>query len=135
MQIGHLQYACPLARKDPKRNKKQQKKPNGWQHTEPLEEEDIQPEHTINQEELDINMEQNGTQDEKAPDPQMEDHIQQQQFPQLEVSGIKRTHGSEGSESDKEPPVNTQEYQQAIIVPPTHSQGWCRVEKKKGRKV
>lgn len=80
-------------------------------------------------------MEQNGTQEEKAPDPQSEDHFRQQERPQLEVSGNKRTHGSEGSESDKEPPVNTQEYSQAIIVPPSDSQGWRRVEKKKGRKV
>lgn len=101
-----------------------------------MEEEDRQTEHTENQEVPDINMEQNGTQDENAPDPQMEpNHIHQHQDPQLEVSGIKRTHGSEGSESDKEPPLNTQEYLQAIIVPPPDSQCWRRVEKKKGRKV
>ena len=40
MHTGHLQYTYPLARKYPKGNKKQQKKPKGWQHIEPLEEED-----------------------------------------------------------------------------------------------
>jgi len=46
LQTGHLQYACPLASKEPKGNKKHQKKPKGWQHTEPLEEEALNTEPT-----------------------------------------------------------------------------------------
>jgi len=42
MQTGHLQNNCPLARKDPKGNKKQQKNPNGWQHIDWREKEDMQ---------------------------------------------------------------------------------------------
>ena len=61
--------------------------------------------------------------------------MKQQQEPQLEVSGIKRTHGSEGSESDKEHPMDTMENQLAIIAPTPNSEGWRRVEKKNGRKV
>lgn len=136
MQTEHLQYTCLLARKDPKGNKKQQKNPKGQQHTDLMEKEDKQTECTENQEEPDINMEQNCTQDVNAPDPQLgPNNIHQHQEPQLEVSGIKRTHGSEGSESDKELSLNTQENQQAIIVPPPDSESWRRVEKKKGRKV
>lgn len=135
-QTGHLQYSCPLVKKNPKGNKNRKKKPNGWQHTEPLEEEDILSEQAVNQEEPDTNMEQKGTQNENTPVPHMEaPHKQMQQNPQLDVSGIKRSYGSEGSESDKDPPVNTLESMQAIIVPSPDSQGWRRVEKKKGRKV
>lgn len=54
---------------------------------------------------------------------------------QMEVSGIKRTHGSEGSESDKELQLNPMENQLAIITSTPDSGGWRRVEKKKGRKV
>jgi len=68
MQIWHLQYACPLARKDPKGNKKQQKKPKGWQHTDLLEEEDMKTEPTGNQSEPDTQMGQKCTQEENAPD-------------------------------------------------------------------
>jgi len=83
-------------------------------------------------------MEQKYTQEENAPDTQLEpDNMKQQQEIQLEVSGTKRTHGSEGSESDKEQLINTT----AISTPTTNStsttnsDGWRRVEKKKGRKV
>lgn len=58
-----------------------------------------------------------------------------QQEPQMEISGIKRTHGSEGSESDKELQLITMENQLAIITPTPDTGGWQRVEKKKGRKV
>lgn len=61
MQIGHLQYPCPLAKKDPKGNKKQQKKPKGWQHTDWWEEEDMQTEPIGNQSEPDIQMGQKYT--------------------------------------------------------------------------
>ena len=38
LQIGHLHSACPQAKKDPKRNKKQYQKPKGWKCTKPYEE-------------------------------------------------------------------------------------------------
>lgn len=38
LQIGHLHSACPQAKKDPKRNKKQCQKPKDWQCTVPREE-------------------------------------------------------------------------------------------------
>lgn len=41
MQTGHLQFNCPLSRKDPKGKKKQQKRPKGWQQTNLMDEEDM----------------------------------------------------------------------------------------------
>ena len=135
IQIGHLQYDCPFARKDPRRTKKQQKKPKGWQHTDPLEEEDINMEPTENQTEPDSQMRQKQTQEVNAPTTHLGPHISDlHQELQMEVSGIKRTHGSEGSESDKELQLIPMENQLAIITPTPDSGGWQRVEKKKGRK-
>lgn len=61
MQTGHLQYDCPLARKDTRRTKNQQKKPKGWQHTEPIVEEDTYVEPTENQPEPETLMKQTFT--------------------------------------------------------------------------
>jgi len=136
MQTGHLQYDCPSAKKDPRKSKKQQKKPKGWQHTEPLEEEDIKEEPTENQMEPDSQTSQKQTQEVKTPSTRTGLIITDlHQELQKEVSGIKRTHGSEGSESDKEQQIITMENQLATITPSTDSGGWRRVEKKKERKV
>lgn len=109
-QTEHLHYAYPLARKEPKGNKKQQKKPKGWQHTEPLEEEELKTEPTGKQ------MGQENIQEEKTQETNLgHNNMEQQQESQREVNGIKRTHSSEGSESDKEQPTNTMENQLAII--------------------
>ena len=63
---------------------------------------------TENQSEPDTQMGQKYTHEENALDTQLGPYnTKQQQEPQLEVSGIKRTHGSEGSESD----MNTMENQ------------------------
>lgn len=78
MQTGHLQYACPLARKDPKGNKKQQKKAKGWQHTDLLEEEDMQTEPIGNPSESDTQKEHKYTQEENAPNTQLEPYNMKQ---------------------------------------------------------
>lgn len=136
MQTGHLQYDFPFARKDPKRTKKQQRKAKGWQHTDPLEEEDINEEPPENQTEPDTQMRQKQTPEVNAQTTHSGPHISDRQPElQMEVSGIKRTHGSEGSESDKELQLNPMENQLAIITSTPDSGGWRRVEKKKGRKV
>lgn len=97
MQTGHLQYDCPFARKDPRRTKKQQKKPKGWQHTDPLEEEDINVEPPENQTEPNTQRRQKKTPEVNAPTTHSGPHISDLQPElQMEVSGIKRTHGSEG---------------------------------------
>lgn len=136
LQTGHLQNNCPLARKDPRKTKKQPKKPKGWQNTDPIEEEDINEEITENLKEPDSQTEQKQAQSANPPPTHAGPIITDlQQEPQLEASGIKRTHSSGGSESDKESPVNTMENQLAIITPIADSGGWRRVEKKKGRKA
>jgi len=74
------------------------KKPKGWQHTDPLEEEDINVEPTENQTEPDSQMGQKQSQEDNAPTTHLGRHISDlHQELQMEVSGIKRTHGSEGS--------------------------------------
>lgn len=134
LQTGHLQNHCPLARKDPRKAKKQPKKPKGWQNTDPIEEEDIIEEPTENLTEPTPHKGQEQTQAANTLPTHAGPNITDlQQELQLEVSGIKRTHSSEGSESDKEPQMNTMENQIAIISPT--AEGWRRVEKKKGRKV
>ena len=81
-------------------------------------------------------MGQENIQEEKTQEKNLgHNNLEQQQEPQLEVSGIKRTHGSEGSKSDKEQPMNTMENQLAIIDTTPNTGGWRRVEKKKGRKA
>lgn len=110
MQIGHLQYNCPLARKDPRKTEKQKKKPKGWQNTEPLEEEDIKEEPTENQTEPDTQMRQKQTQEVDTPSTHTGLIITDlHQELQMEVSGIKRAHVSEGSDSDKELQMSTVE--------------------------
>lgn len=90
MQTGHLQYDCPLARKDPRRTKKQQKNPRGWQHIDPLEEEDINVNPIENQREPDMQMRQQYTQEENAQITHLGPHILDlQEEPQMEVSDIK----------------------------------------------
>lgn len=81
-------------------------------------------------------MRQTFTQEENAPATHLGPHIlDMQRKPQMEISGIKRTHGSEGLESDKELQLIPMENQLAIITPTPDISGWRRVEKKKGRKV
>jgi len=60
--------------------------------------------------------------------------IRQQEL-QLEISGAKRAHSSKGSDSDKKQPMYTGENQLAIIIPTPNTGVWCKVEKKKGRKL
>eukprot|EP00253_Pinus_taeda_P011765 PITA_11765 len=66
LQTGHLQYACPLTSKEPKGNKKQQKKPKGWQHTEPLEEE------ALNTDPTEVQRRQEKMQEENTEGPKLE---------------------------------------------------------------
>lgn len=40
LKTGHLLSACPQARNIPNQSKQQQRQPKGWQHTEPLDEEE-----------------------------------------------------------------------------------------------
>jgi len=51
----------------------------------------------------------------------------------MEISGNKRTHGSEGSDSDKEYPTNSKE-NQSIVTSTPNIGGWRKVEKKKDKK-
>lgn len=133
MQTGHLQNSCPTARKDPRKTRKQPKKPRGWQNTDPLEEEDINEEPTENVREPATQAGQkHAANTPTTPAGPIITDLHQEL--QLEISGIKRTHSSSGSESGKEPQMNTMENQLAIITPTTDSGGWRRVEKKKGRK-
>lgn len=136
MQTGHLQNNCPLARKDPRKNNKTKKKPKGWQHTEPIEEEDLNEDLTENQTEPAPQMEENQTPVANTSSTHTGTNVTEThpEF-QIETSGIKRTHSTEGSESDKETQLVTMENQLAIITPNADSGGWRRVEKKKGRKV
>lgn len=80
---------------------------------------------------MDVQKVQNNThKEEKDPSNPL-----QQQEPQLagmEISGNKRTHGSEGSDSDKYSPINT--VQLSIVTASPNTEGWRKVEKKKGRK-
>lgn len=136
MQTGHLQFNCPLSRQGPKGKKKQQKRPKGWQRTDLMEEEDMQTEPTENQTESDIHPGQENTQEEITPAPhQGPINAHQHQAPQMEVSSIKRPHGSEGSEFYKQLPLIALENQLATITPSPDSERWPRVEKKKGRKA
>lgn len=69
------------------RNKKQQKNPRGWQHTDPLGEEDINEEPTETQTELDYQTGQTYTQGEIAPTTHLGPHYTNlQQEPQMEIS-------------------------------------------------
>jgi len=52
----------------------------------------------------------------------------------MDISGSKQPHGSEGSDSNKEHPINTNEEQLAIVTTTPNTRGWRKVEKKKGRK-
>lgn len=130
LQTGHLQYACPLCSKEPKGNKKQQKKPKGWQQTEPLEEE------ALNTEPTDLQGSQEKAMEENNEEPKLEPiNSERQQDLQLEISGAKRAHSPEGSDSDKEQSVYAGENQLALIVPTPNVGVWRKVEKKKGRKI
>lgn len=50
----------------------------------------------------------------------------------MEISGKKRTHGLEGYDSNKDSPINTN--QLSIITTTPNTEGWRKVEKKKGSK-
>lgn len=50
----------------------------------------------------------------------------------MEITSTKRTHGSEGSDSDKDSPITSEN--QLSIVTTLDIGGWQKVEKKKGRK-
>lgn len=135
LQTGHLQNSFPVALKDPRKAKKQPKKPKGWQNTDLIEEEDILEEPTENPMEPASQAGHKHAQAVNTPPTHVGPIITDlHQELQLEVSGIKRIHSSEGSKSDKEPHMNTMEKQLAIITPNADSGGWRRVEKKKGRK-
>jgi len=114
-------------------NKQQQRKPKGWKHTEPFDEEEDTTETTEYKAETDEQKDQHNTQkEEETPSNPL-----QQQDPQKtgkEISGNKRTHGSKGSESDKDSPITIIENQLSIIISTPNTGGWRKVEKKKGRK-
>jgi len=115
LQIGHLLSACPQARNIPNRNKQQQRRPKGWQHLEPLDEEEDTTDTTEYKAEKDEQKTQRNTQEkEEAPNNPL-----QQQDPWTigkETSGNKKTHGSEESESDKESPITITENQLSIVT-------------------
>ena len=75
-------------------------------------------------------------QEENTEGPKLEPNsmIRQQEL-QLEISGAKRAHSTEGSDLDKEQPGHTEENKLAIIVPTANTRVWRKVEKKKGRKI
>lgn len=130
MQTGYLQNACPLTNKEPKGNRKQEKKPKGWQNTGPLEEE------ALNTEPIDVQMKQGEGPNEGDKKPNEETYNQVlQEDPQLDLSGVKRAHSPEGSESENEKPAYSGEKQLVVIEPSTSTGVWCKVEKKKGRRT
>lgn len=124
-QTGHLHSACP--RTSPNRNKQQQRKSKGRQNIETLVLKVARAE----------KVEHKAKEDEQKiqDNRKQENNLEQEQELQLEVSGIKQTHSSEGLDSDKEQPTNTMENQLAIIDPTPNTDGWRRVEKKKGKKT
>jgi len=131
LQTGHLHSACPQAKKDPKRNKKQFKKPKGWQCTKPLEEEVDEEETTENNAEKDVQNVHNNSQNDEIelssacimrpnnPSQQHETHTLG-----MEVSGSKQTHGSEGSDFDKEYQTNSKENQMSTVTSTPNIGGW-----------
>lgn len=117
-----------MARKEPKGNKKQQKKPQGWQRTKPLDEEELKTKPTDKQ------MGQENIQEERTQETNLgHNNMEQQPEFQLEVSGIKRTHGSEGLKSDKEQPTNTMENQIAIIDTTPNTGCWRKSGEEEGQ--
>lgn len=75
-------------------------------------------------------------QEENTEGPKLEpNNMVRQQELQLEISGAKRAHSSEGSDSDKYQPGHTEENQLAKIIPTDNTGVWRKVEKKKGRKI
>jgi len=108
LQTGHLHSACPKEKQIPKWNKKQQIKPKLWQYTAPLDEEaDTAEEKKYKVEMEDQKVQNNTLKEEEAPNiPKQQ---QETQRTWMEISGIKRSHGLEGSDSDKDSPINTNE--------------------------
>jgi len=87
-------------------------------------------EHNVEEEEQIV--QDNTQKEEEVPSNPM-----QQQGSQLrgkEVVDNKRTHVSEGLESDKDSPKNIIDNQLSIVTTTPNTGGWCKVEKKKGRK-
>jgi len=120
-------------KKHPQSEQLATKEPKGWHHAEPLDEEEdtiVTTEHKV---EKDEQKAQHNTQEqEEAPSNPL-----QQQDPRTnskEISGNKRTHGSKGSELDKESPITITENQLSIVTTTPNSGGRRKVEKKKGRK-
>ena len=67
--------------------------------------------------------------------PNLESHgLVQQQELQLEISGAKRAHSLEGSDSDKDQPAYSEENQLVVFDPTINTRVLRKVEKKKGRK-
>lgn len=118
-QTSHLYNACPSIIK----SKQQPKKPKGWKNT------DVVYKKTASEKKEEQNTTKNKEQENK--DKEMKEEKKQE--PQLEINGNKRSHSPEGSDSDKEQPMNTEGNQLAIIDSTPTIDGWRKVEKKKGR--
>lgn len=74
--------------------------------------------------------------EENTEEPKLEPNsLVRQQELQLEISGAKRAHSSEGSDSDKEKSMYIEENQLALIAPTPNAGVWRKVKKKKGRKI
>lgn len=135
-QIGHLQNTCLEAKKDTRRKKKVGKQPKGWQFPPPdaddvpVEEEDKEKEHPIPKE---------NNQTHKEPDPEeFVTHDLMDSLPgkipgTMDISGAKRHHTSDHSNSDKDNPrpLEDTSLTQFSSLP---TQGEWRKEKK-GRKI
>ena len=120
-QTGHLYNACPSHNK----SKPQQRKPKGWRNIDAA----LKKGDTAKKEE------KNTAKDKDQENKEKEINEEKEEDLQLEISGNKRSHSPEGSDSDKEQQMNTVENQLAIIASTHNTDGWRKVEKKKGRKT
>jgi len=116
-----LYKACPSLNK----SKPQQRKSKGWQNIDAA----LKKADTTKKEE------HNTTKDKDQDNKEKEINEEKEQDLQLEISGNKRSHSLEGSDSDKEQTMNTVENHLAIIDSTHNMDGWQKVEKKKGRKT
>lgn len=80
---------------------------------------------------MDVQKEENNTIKEEE-DPSNLLQQQESQLTGMEICGNKQTHGSERFDSDKDSPINTK--QPSIVTATPNTEGWRKVEKKKGRK-
>lgn len=128
-QTGHLQNACLDLKKDSQRRRKSGKR-KGWTFPppDPEEEEEGEEELPIPNENSQVEPQEQSPQVPMEPQPE-------KAFDTIELSGTKRQHKSDTSDSDKENPQPSEE-NPLQLVPMHPAQGeWHKVEKKKGRKT